>query len=86
MYKINFLKDNRNDVIRTRGLFVPNEALYQAEPHLEIKLPTLFRDSFISISQKSLSVNTFFEIFLKFSRAALPPDGAALRRGARQSR
>lgn len=26
------------------------------------------------------------QIFLKFSRAALPPDGAALRRGARQSR
>lgn len=35
MYKINFLKDNRNDVIRTRGLFVPNEALYQTEPHAE---------------------------------------------------
>ena len=28
-----FLKVSRNDVIRTRDLFVPNEALYQAEPH-----------------------------------------------------
>lgn len=26
----------RNDVIRTRDLFVPNEALYQAEPHSDI--------------------------------------------------
>ena len=26
---------NRGDVIRTRDLFVPNEALYQAEPHPE---------------------------------------------------
>ena len=40
----------------------PNEA----EPHLEIKLPTLFRDSFISISQKSLSVNTFLKFSLNF--------------------
>lgn len=24
---------NRGDVIRTRGLYVPNVALYQAEPH-----------------------------------------------------
>lgn len=28
----------RNDVIRTRDLFVPNEALYQAEPHSVIKV------------------------------------------------
>ena len=61
-----FLKVSRNDGIRTRDLFVPNEALYQAEPHLEIKLPTLFRDSFISISQKSLSVNTFLKYSLNF--------------------
>lgn len=27
------LPRSRNDVIRTRDLFVPNEALYQAEPH-----------------------------------------------------
>ena len=26
----------RGDGIRTHGLFVPNEALYQTEPHLEI--------------------------------------------------
>ena len=26
---------NRGDVIRTRGLYVPNVALYQAEPHLD---------------------------------------------------
>ena len=26
---------NRGDVIRTRDLYVPNVALYQAEPHLE---------------------------------------------------
>ena len=25
--------DNRSDVIRTRDLYVPNVALYQAEPH-----------------------------------------------------
>ena len=31
-----FLKVSRNDVIRTRDLFVPNEALYQAEPHSDI--------------------------------------------------
>ena len=41
MYKINFLKDNRNDVIRTRGLFVPNEALYQTEPHSAIIFPDI---------------------------------------------
>ena len=29
---------NRNDVIRTRDLFVPNEALYQAEPHSDMLL------------------------------------------------
>ena len=28
---------HRNDVIRTRDLFVPNEALYQAEPHSDNK-------------------------------------------------
>ena len=27
---------NRGDVIRTRDLYVPNVALYQAEPHPEI--------------------------------------------------
>ena len=33
-----FLKVSRNDVIRTRDLFVPNEALYQAEPHSDMLL------------------------------------------------
>ena len=28
----------RGDGIRTHGLFVPNEALYQTEPHLDISL------------------------------------------------
>ena len=28
---------NRSDVIRTRDLYVPNVALYQAEPHSEIR-------------------------------------------------
>ena len=27
---------NRSDVIRTRDLYVPNVALYQAEPHSDI--------------------------------------------------
>lgn len=30
---------NRGDVIRTRGLYVPNVALYQAEPHPDITCP-----------------------------------------------
>ena len=35
---INILSVSRNDVIRTRDLFVPNEALYQAEPHSDMLL------------------------------------------------
>ena len=31
--------DGRGDWIRTSGLYVPNVALYQAEPHLEINAP-----------------------------------------------
>ncbi len=29
---------HRGDVIRTRGLYVPNVALYQTEPHLDWSL------------------------------------------------
>ena len=33
---VNAVNDGRGDRIRTCGLFVPNEALYQAEPHLDV--------------------------------------------------
>ena len=36
--KLNAVKGGRGDRIRTCGLFVPNEALYQAEPHLDFLL------------------------------------------------
>ena len=39
--KLNAVKDGRGDRIRTCGLFVPNEALYQAEPHLDFLLSTV---------------------------------------------
>ena len=32
---------NRSDVIRTRDLYVPNVALYQAEPHLDYLIVSL---------------------------------------------
>ncbi len=34
--RVPVLVNNRSDVIRTRDLYVPNVALYQAEPHSEI--------------------------------------------------
>ncbi len=43
--------DGRGDRIRTCGLFVPNEALYQAEPHLGNILNMLRIDSFIIIAR-----------------------------------
>ena len=36
-----FSTSNRSDVIRTRDLYVPNVALYQAEPHSAMKLKKL---------------------------------------------
>ena len=77
MYKIYFLKDNRNDVIRTRGLFVPNEALYQAEPHLDLPSHVL-RDSFYIISRISSDVNTFFKKFCHVFFKDLGRQNAAL--------
>ena len=32
-----FINNGRDDRIRTYDLFVPSEALYQAEPHPELK-------------------------------------------------
>ena len=44
--RVLFLK-SRSDVIRTRDLYVPNVALYQAEPHSEgmyfVRMPCLSR-------------------------------------------
>ena len=34
---LRFFSKSRSDVIRTRDLYVPNVALYQAEPHSEIR-------------------------------------------------
>lgn len=65
-----FLKVSRNDVIRTRDLFVPNEALYQAEPHLDFG--TLFVDSFFIISADTAFVNGIFEKNEIFSKAHIP--------------
>ena len=61
---------NRSDRIRTCGLYVPNVALYQAEPHLDLPFHVL-RDSFYIISRISSDVNTFFKkIFHVFFKAA----------------
>lgn len=38
---VSSLVTNRSDVIRTRDLYVPNVALYQAEPHSDMYKPLL---------------------------------------------
>ena len=58
--------DGRGDRIRTCGLFVPNEALYQAEPHLDFNTP--FVDSFFIISAEKAFVNGIFEKIENFSK------------------
>ena len=52
---------NRGDVIRTRGLYVPNVALYQAEPHPDIH--ALLFGTYINIQYNNFSFNLFFCFF-----------------------
>ena len=68
---------NRCDGIRTHDLFVPNEALYQAEPHLDLPSHVL-RDSFYIISRISSDVNTFFKKFFHVFFKATGRQNAAL--------
>ncbi len=42
---------HRGDVIRTRGLYVPNVALYQTEPHPDIHTTIKIIQYFIDICQ-----------------------------------
>lgn len=58
--------DGRGDRIRTCGLFVPNEALYQAEPHLDFDMS--FIDSFFIISACKAFVNGIFEKIENFAK------------------
>lgn len=53
----------RGDRIRTCGLFVPNEALYQAEPHLEVIFTAfiVYQISFILSSRKMQNNKNFLQ-------------------------
>ena len=51
----------RDDRIRTCGILVPNQALYQTEPH-----PVAFSlECLVIITQGFANVNTFFKNFSK---------------------
>lgn len=55
---------NRNDRIRTCDLFVPNEALYQAEPHSVNKSCQLTTNNSCIISELKTNCTTFFQIII----------------------
>ena len=58
-------KYGRGDGIRTHGLYVPNVALYQTEPHLDMCEKISAQRI---ISQKNIFVKTFFILAWRFLR------------------
>ena len=76
-------KMHRSDVIRTRGLHVPNVALYQTEPHPDLSLQQMklyLRPLFLSrlVVLKKLSGSFLFWIYKYFIRSSLLADNTVV--------
>ena len=59
-------RTGRGDRIRTCGLFVPNEALYQAEPHLDVLLLSFVTASLVYRSMREMSTGKTKKIKIFF--------------------
>ena len=60
----------RGDKIRTCGLCVPNAALYQTEPHLELCLSWTQAIFYTMSGQKSTSIFNFLKFFSELSQVS----------------